>query len=679
MGTETRPLIFSLLIGTLFITVEAQPVSGRDLTVSDRPVAEGPRITAYLEHQVERAWRQDDLRVAILRNVRTDADLRRLREEIRGKLLANIGGLPEARTPLNHRTVGSLSFDGFRVEKLIFESLPGFHVPALAYVPLTFSPPFPAVLVPCGHSSNGKAHYQYICQRLARRGYLALSWDPVGQGERSQFWDSAAGKSRYNLVCGEHAVLGNLAYLAGANLARWEIWDGMRALDYLLTRPDVDSSRISITGTSGGGFQASHIAALDERIGAAVPSCYISSLPMRMANRIFKDPDSDPEQDLYRMVSDGVDHAGLMLLIFPRPAMIAAAVEDFFPIEGSRKTAREIRDVYRSFGDSAKFDMIEGYHPHQFSPGNLERAFAFLDRVNGRPIQADLPPFEKVDDKVLQCTRSGQVRLDFPDGKSLTRLIREYYLQQRSSRSQDLSAMYYGYQYPGVRDWPLVRYEGVSSETQIAWESKGSSEFQGIVIERYLLHHSAKLSIPLLRLRRNQRDRPRIRLWFTLKGKLTPADWPQAAKWLDEGWEVVSFDFRGLGEDRMKYSVISVDDPALAGRSFDDYYADPISSVFANYVYNSLLVGRPYLLQMIEDAEIVVRFCREQLHAEELSAASDAEGDLLAASISQVLRNVSLTASNELRFKSWAELVDREEERWPIHYLLPDGAYARPR
>ena len=125
----------------------------------------------------------------------------------------------------------------------------------------------------------------------------SISWDPVGQGERSQFWDAASGKTRYNLVCGEHAVLGNLAYLAGTNLARWEVWDGMRALDYLLTRPDVDPERISITGTSGGGFQAAHIAALDTRIKVAAPSCYISSLPMRMANRIFADPDSDPEQD----------------------------------------------------------------------------------------------------------------------------------------------------------------------------------------------------------------------------------------------------------------------------------------------------------------------------------------------------------------------------------------------
>ena len=187
------------------------------------------------------------------------------------------------------------------------------------------------MLVPAGHAPNGKIYYQELCQRLAKRGYVVLAWDPVGQGERSQFWDAKAGKSRYNLICAEHAVMGNLAYLAGTNLARWEIWDGIRAVDYLLTRPEVDGERISIVGTSGGGSQAAQIAALDKRIKVVVPSCYITALPMRMFNRIFADPDSDPEQDLFGMISNGVDHAGLLLLMYPRPGAGGGRGARFFP------------------------------------------------------------------------------------------------------------------------------------------------------------------------------------------------------------------------------------------------------------------------------------------------------------------------------------------------------------
>ena len=93
-----------------------------------------------------------------------------------------------------------------------------------------------------------------------------------------------------------------------------------------------------------------------KRIKVVVPSCFISSLPMRAYNRIFADPDSDPEQDPYGMISEGVDHAGLLLLIYPRPLMIASAVLDFFPIEGARNTFREISDLYDRFHQRPRRD-----------------------------------------------------------------------------------------------------------------------------------------------------------------------------------------------------------------------------------------------------------------------------------------------------------------------------------
>src|SRR5262249_8699433 len=217
----------------------------------------------------------------------------------------------------------------------------------------------------------------------------------------SQFWDANKNKSRYNLICAEHAVLGNLAYLAGTNLARWEIWDGIRAVDYLLTRPEVDPDRINITGTSGGGFQAAHIAALDPRIKVAAPSCFITALPMRVYNRIFKDPDSDPEQDLYGMISNGVDDPGLLLLMYPRPVFVAAAVLDFFPIEGTYKTVREVTDLYTKFGHGDRIAMHDGYHGHAYSDENQAAAMNFLDHFNGLPRREGLSPVKDFDEKIL--------------------------------------------------------------------------------------------------------------------------------------------------------------------------------------------------------------------------------------------------------------------------------------
>src|SRR6266404_5420144 len=197
-------------------------------------VPAGPRITPFLQYQLDQAWRQDEARQRNWESIRTQQDLLKIRTYLRRTLLQMIGGLPNEKTALNAHVTGNIQMEGYSIEKLIYESLPGVYVTALVYAPDDRSKKHPAVLVPAGHAANGKIHYQALSQRLASRGYVVIAWDPVGQGERSQFWDAKTGKSRYNLVCGEHAVLGNLAYLAGTNLARWEIWDGIRAVDYLL-------------------------------------------------------------------------------------------------------------------------------------------------------------------------------------------------------------------------------------------------------------------------------------------------------------------------------------------------------------------------------------------------------------------------------------------------------------
>ena len=228
-------LLLALALASATLAAD-EPPPKEAFQVLQQASAPGPRITPYLRYQTEQAWKQDDERRAAWRAIHTEQELLRLQDELRAKLLQMIGGLPEEKTDLHPRITGKIQMDGFSIEKLIFESLPGVYVTALVYLPDDRSAKHPAVLVPAGHAANGKNNYQELSQRLVKRGYVVLAWDPVGQGERSQFWDAKTGKSRYNLICAEHAVLGNLAYLAGTNLARWEIWDGIRAVDYLLTR-----------------------------------------------------------------------------------------------------------------------------------------------------------------------------------------------------------------------------------------------------------------------------------------------------------------------------------------------------------------------------------------------------------------------------------------------------------
>ena len=532
-------------------------------------------------------------------------------------------------------------------------------------------------LVAAGHAPSGKAYYHALCQRLVQRGYVVISWDPIGQGERSQFWDAKTGKSRYNLICAEHAVLGNLAYLAGTNLARWEIWDGIRAVDYLLTRSEVDPERISITGSSGGGFQAAHIAALDRRIKVAVPSCYFSSLPMRMYNRIFKDPDSDPEQDLYGMMSNHVDHAGLLLMMYPRPVLVAAAVLDFFPIEGTHKTVREVSDIYGRFQHADRIGITEGYHEHQFSLENQERALDFLDHFNGMPTPERTTAGKGARREVIavHSYRPGDARLR---RRAFDHGCYSRVLQSSQARTgKTIEQLYHSDLHPHIETWKVAEFHGaVLGDAEIAWEKISDSQYQGVTIEKYLLRHSRYLQMPLLRIHKTGKDGGPVLLWLGENGKVMAADWPAIVKYVEDGYSVLSFDPRGLGETRMPYKAASPDDPSLAQLDLAHAYLNPLSGVLSDYVYNSLLVGRPYLLQTIEDTEIATHFLRAVSGPRvELFIAGSDEAAPLVSAITQTLPDIKLLPHANSQPFHWSEVVEQKTEIWPIQYLLPGGAY----
>lgn len=637
---------------------------------------EKPEITPYLRYQTEMAWHEDDLRRASWEGIRTEEDLLRTQRELRKRLLEMIGGLPAEKTPLNARVTGQIRMQGFHIDKLIFESLPGIYVSALVYAP-DDEGKHPAILVPSGHSTNGKVYYQALCQRLVQHGYVVISWDAFGQGERSQFWDAKNHKSRYNLICAEHAILGNLAYLAGTNLARWEIWDGIRAVDYLLTRHDVDAERINITGTSGGGFQTTLIAALDPRIKVVAPSCYITALPMRVYNRIFKDPDSDPEQDLDGMISQGLDHPALLLLMYPRPVFVSAAVLDFFPIDGTVQTVHEVEGIYKKFGHADRIGMHEGYHGHQFSDENQEAAINFLDHFNGFPRRRGLPEVKKLDDPTLQCTRTGQVMLEYPKARSLMDVIRDYFEEHKNQPVITLKGLYYSKNYPGINSWQAGDYNGeIPRHNEILGEQIGSTTAGDVSIDRYLLHHSRYLAMPLLHIHKSSGDRHRMLLWLGESGKVRESDWSDVRKYLDAGYDIVSIDPRGLGETRMPYKAASPDDPLLGQLDFDRAYVNPISGVLADYIYNSILTGRPYLLQMIEDVEIATRFAEQKLNQNaELSIIGTGDAYTLSCAIAETLPNIKLVPRPDAHVVKWSELVEQKQELWPIEYLMPGGAY----
>jgi len=242
-----RVCVFSFSLSLGFATLSPAD----DLTVlTETPdgVKPGDQLELYLKKQF---YQQVDDRLEAFEKIKSVAEAEKWAQERYDFFLRQIGGLPE-RTPLNARIVGKLEGKGYRIEKVMFESRPKHHVTGTLYLPLTKGP-YPAVLVPCGHSHTGKAagHYQRTSILLAKNGIAALCYDPIGQGERYQMIDYENDHNQFKTVsyklvpphprvqyvCTiEHTTMGLGSILLGSNIAQYRIWDGMRAIDYLQSR-----------------------------------------------------------------------------------------------------------------------------------------------------------------------------------------------------------------------------------------------------------------------------------------------------------------------------------------------------------------------------------------------------------------------------------------------------------
>ena len=310
---------------------------------------------------------------------------------------------------------------GFQIERILFESHPGFHVTANVYRP-EGEGPFPAILHPCGHSENGKAAsvYQKANRLLAENGFLVLCYDPIGQGERKQI----LGPDRLALHrgSGEHQQLGVAPVLLGQSLGSYMVWDAVRAIDYLCAREDVDAERIGCAGNSGGGNLTSFLMAYDDRVAAAAPGCFVTTL--REKNE--RPGPGDAEQILFAQIRDGFDHPDFMISRLPKPTLILAATKDFVPIAGTWDAFREAKQAATLLGYPERVALIEADEKHGFSKRLREGAVHFFARwLQGRSLKV----FEKEDvavrsDAELQVTPDGQV-FHLEEARSILALFEE--------------------------------------------------------------------------------------------------------------------------------------------------------------------------------------------------------------------------------------------------------------
>jgi len=351
------------------------------------------------------AFKQLQERKATMAALNTESDYLARQAFVKEKLRELIGPFPE-KSPLNAHVTGVIKKEDYTVEKVIYESVPGYYVTAALFLPKKRKGKAPAVIYASGHTANGfrSETYQHICINLVKKGFVVLAFDPVGQGERLQYYNEKEGKSRFGPTT-EHSYPGAQCYISGYSPTKYFIWDGIRSVDYLLSRKEVDPERIGMTGRSGGGTQTAFTAAVDERILAAAPECFITSMEYVLKSI----GPQDAEQNLYHMLSEGIDHGDLLEVRAPRPGLMITTTRDFFSIQGARETFGEVKQFYDILGAGDQIGMVEDDSVHASTKRNREAMYAFFQKYLNNPGSSTDLDVEVLDEKELWATETGQL------------------------------------------------------------------------------------------------------------------------------------------------------------------------------------------------------------------------------------------------------------------------------
>ena len=617
------------------------------------PLNRFPRMVhEYFVEQVRRAERRN---LAAKQRLSNEAEARRYVETVRQKIRRCFGPEPE-RTPLNPRVTGVVERDQYRIEKVIFDSRPDFPVTANLYIPKHVPLPAPGVIGTCGHSTNGKAAeaYQSFAQGLARLGYVCLIYDPIGQGERLQYVNDDL-KSRHGAGVREHLMAGNQQFLVGEFLGAWRAWDGIRALDYLLTREEVDKNHLGVTGNSGGGTMTTWLCGLEPRWTMAAPSCFVTTFRRNMENELPADTEQCPPKAL----ALALDMDDFLAAMAPKPVIVLAKERDFFDVRGAEEAYGRLQRLYALLGEEDHVAMFTGPTTHGYTQENREAMYGWFNAATGLSNGSSEPEITIEEDATLYCTPRGQVApegartvVSFTrerseqlakargtvDGPALTEAIGNVLrLPPTVAEAPDYRVLSYlrsrGYPRPHAIAYAVETEPDVLALvymlTNERWLSRPPRQGKQALL--YVAHHSSDQEL---------RDEPALREMIESQPELP----------------VFTCDVRGIGESR----------PETCGTNS---FLDPYGCDYF-YAIHSLMLDRPYVGQKTQDVLRVLDWLADNGYSD-IHLVAKGWGALpatFAAVLSDRVKRVTL--KNALT--SYADVAQSEEYEWPLSALLPN-------
>lgn len=400
--------------GVVRCTVASDGAKDKSLEIYVNPeerIAQGKQQTKSVNYQrygnivneyyVRRFRELFDKRQARLAALKTREQAEAYVQEVRQKIRDCFGLDKEKRTPLNPQITGTVELPRYSIENVLFESRPGLYVTGNFYLPQNTTGKVPGVLMLCGHSFTGKNYSAYatVAAVLAANGVATFIIDPIGQGERLQYSTTGATEN-----VAAHNELGKKLIMAGEWFGAWRAYDAVRGLDYLLSRPEIDASRVYATGCSGGGTLTTWLTALDDRLAGAIPSCYVTCWKNNVENELPVDAEQIPPA----LASQGIEISDFLIAAAPRPVRVLEAINDFFDVRGSHQAVEDARKIYRLLGVEKNVDYFEGIGSHGYNPDQRKACFEKIAEWTGLP-------YKVMESDVEQATE-GQ-RLVAPNGQ----------------------------------------------------------------------------------------------------------------------------------------------------------------------------------------------------------------------------------------------------------------------
>ncbi len=604
------------------------------------------------EFYVRRVRDSEQMANARRATIRTRSDAEDYLRDVRRKIHQCFGPFPE-KTPLNARTTGMVERDAYRIEKVIFESRPGFPVTANLYLPKGGSRPRPGVVGTCGHSNNGKAGetYQSFAQGLARQGYVVFLFDPIGQGERLQVV-TADLQPRKGVGVREHLHVGNQQFLVGEFLGAWRAWDGIRALDYLLTRPEVDPELIALTGNSGGGTDTAWLCGLESRWAMAAPGCFVTTFRRNLENEL----PADTEQCPPRALALGLDHSDFMAAMAPKPIILLDQEKDYFDVRGHEEAFGRLRQIYRLLGAEQNVASFLGPDYHGYSKALREQMYHWFNRVTKISNASAEPPLTIEKDETLWCLPRGQVAELNP--RTVVAFTHDASVAFARQRGQPRGATLAGgigqiLKLParsGVPEYRILRpasARGYPKPHAVTYAIETEPDMMAIA---YRLDEHPLLSRPPRGFKRavlyvshqsadaELRSEPLIR-------EVIKAE-PAAA--------IFACDLRGVGESRPNTAGVDALDPYGS-----DYF----------YAIHGLMLDYPYAGQRTHDLLRVIDWLRATGH-EEIHLVAKGWG-AIPATFAAVLHDAVTQVTLKHGLTSYSAVAETADYRWPLALLVP--------